>query len=67
MLDTVGQYRTRCADFAGMKNLDVWYAHLDIETVLQELGSQLKPRQVKRTEKRWRRRAPGTACRRSRS
>ena len=34
-----------------MKNLDVWYAHLDIENALQEFGSQFKPKAVKRTEK----------------
>ena len=51
MLDTVAEYRTAMASFAAMKNLDVWYAHLDIENALEELGSQLKPKQVKRTEK----------------
>ena len=51
VLDTVEGYRTAMAEFAGMTNLDVWYAHLDIETALAELGSQLQPRQVKRTEK----------------
>jgi len=51
MLDTVGQYRTAMAQFAGMKQLEVWYAHLDIQSVLQEHASQFKPKQVKRTEK----------------
>jgi uncharacterized protein (DUF2252 family) len=51
VLDTVESYRTAMAGFAGMKNLDVWYSHLDIEAVLKELGPQLKPAQVKRTEK----------------
>ena len=51
MLDTVGQYRTAMADFAGMKNLDVWYSHLEIESVIQEYGSQFKPKMVKRAEK----------------
>jgi uncharacterized protein (DUF2252 family) len=51
VLDTVGQYRTTMAEFAGMKNLDVWYAHLDVESVLQDYGSQFKPKMVKRTEK----------------
>jgi uncharacterized protein (DUF2252 family) len=51
VLDTVGAYRTAMAGFAAMKNLDVWYAHLDIETVLQRFASQFKPKQVKRTEK----------------
>jgi uncharacterized protein (DUF2252 family) len=51
VLDTVEEYRTAIAEFAGMTNLDVWYAHLDIEAALDELGSQLEPRAVKRTEK----------------
>jgi len=51
VLDTVEEYRTAMAGFAAMKNLDVWYAHLDIESALAELGSQLEPKGVKRTEK----------------
>ncbi len=51
VLDTVEQYRTAMADFAAQTNLEVWYAHLDIEAVLGELGSQLEPSAVKRTEK----------------
>jgi uncharacterized protein (DUF2252 family) len=51
VLDTVEAYRSAMAGFAAMNNLDVWYAHLDIENALQEFGSQLKAKQVKRTEK----------------
>jgi uncharacterized protein (DUF2252 family) len=51
VMDTVGEYRTAMAGFAGMKNLSVWYAHLDVEAALAELGSQLEPKAVKRTEK----------------
>jgi uncharacterized protein (DUF2252 family) len=51
VLDTVGRYRTAMAEFAGMKRLDVWYSHLDVENVLQEFGSQFKPKLVKRAEK----------------
>jgi uncharacterized protein (DUF2252 family) len=51
VLDTVGRYRTAMADFAGMKDLDVWYSHLDIESVLEDYASQFKPKAVKRTEK----------------
>ena len=51
VLETVEEYRTAMAGFAAMNNLDVWYSHLDIEAALQELGSQLKPEQIKRTEK----------------
>jgi uncharacterized protein (DUF2252 family) len=51
VLDTVGEYRTAMANFAAMKNLNVWYAHLDVEATLAELGSQFKAKAVKRTEK----------------
>jgi uncharacterized protein (DUF2252 family) len=49
VLDTVREYRTAMARFAAMKNLDVWYAHLDIEATLEELGSQLHATVVKQT------------------
>jgi len=51
VLDTVGRYRTAMAEFAAMSNLDVWYSHLDIESVLAEFGSQFKPKVVKRAQK----------------
>jgi uncharacterized protein (DUF2252 family) len=51
VLDTVEEYRSAMARFAAMKNLEVWYASLDLEAALQELGSQLTPRQAKRTGK----------------
>ena len=51
VLDTVGRYRTAMAEFAGMKNLDVWYARLEIESLVQELAPQFKQKMVQRTEK----------------
>jgi uncharacterized protein (DUF2252 family) len=51
VLDTVGQYRTAMAQFAAMKQLDVWYARLDIQSVLRDHASEFKPKQVKRAEK----------------
>ncbi len=51
VLNTVEAYRSAMANFAGMKNLDVWYANMDIDTALAELGSQLKPSMAKRTGK----------------
>ena len=50
VLDTVTEYRTAMRTFAGMGNLDVWYAHLEIESFLAELAPTLKRGQVKRTE-----------------
>jgi hypothetical protein len=51
VLDTVAEYRSAMERFAGMKNLEVWYSHLDIESALKEMGSQLKPKIAKRSEK----------------
>jgi uncharacterized protein (DUF2252 family) len=51
VLETVGRYRTAMRNFAGMRNLDVWYAHLEVDAVLQQYASQFKSRMVKRTEK----------------
>jgi uncharacterized protein (DUF2252 family) len=51
VLDTVERYRTAMAEFAGMKNLEVWYSHLDIESVIQDLAPQYKRKLVKQTEK----------------
>jgi uncharacterized protein (DUF2252 family) len=51
VLDTVEAYRTAMASFATMKNLEVWYAHMDVELALKQLGPQLQARNVKRTEK----------------
>ena len=51
VLDTVGRYRTAMAQFAGMKNLEVWYARLDIQSVVKDFAAQFSPKAVKRTEK----------------
>ena len=51
VLDTVGEYRAAMGQFAGMKQLEVWYAHLDVDRALQEYRSQFKPKLVKRTDK----------------
>jgi uncharacterized protein (DUF2252 family) len=51
VLDTVSEYRVRIAEFAALNNLQVWYAHLDVEDVMGEYASQFRARMVKRTEK----------------
>ena len=40
-------YREAMRNFAGQTNLDVWYAHLDIDQVLPSILSQLKPARAK--------------------
>jgi uncharacterized protein (DUF2252 family) len=51
VLQTVARYRTAMREFAAMGNLEVWYAHLDTDTVLARYGPQFQRRVVKRTEK----------------
>ena len=51
VLETARQYRIAMRSFAAMKNLEVWYSHLDIEQLLAERASELAPAAVKRTEK----------------
>src|SRR3954453_7209710 len=40
VLDTVRSYQDAMASFAAMKNLDVWYSHLDVDVVQEKFGSQ---------------------------
>jgi uncharacterized protein (DUF2252 family) len=51
VLDTVEAYRTAMAGFAGMKALEVWYSHLEVDSLMAEYASQFKRRLIKRTEK----------------
>jgi uncharacterized protein (DUF2252 family) len=49
VLDTVSEYRTAMRTFAGMSNLEVWYAHMEIDAVLKDYRSQITPDQAKRS------------------
>jgi uncharacterized protein (DUF2252 family) len=51
VLETVGRYRTAMRAFASMDNLPVWYARLEVEQLLRDRASELKPAAVRRTEK----------------
>ena len=51
VLQTVATYRRAMAGFASMSTLGVWYAHVDADAALAELGSQLSARGVRRTSK----------------
>ena len=44
---TVGRYRQAMRGFAGMTNLDVWYAHMDMDELRAQFNSQLRPQQRK--------------------
>ena len=51
ILAAVGRYRQAMRDFAGMTNLDVWYAHVDVDQLRAQFDSQLKARQRKVVDK----------------
>ena len=44
---TVARYRRAMRIFAGMTNLDVWYAHADVDQIRAQLEDQMKARQRK--------------------
>jgi uncharacterized protein (DUF2252 family) len=48
VLTAVAAYRDAMREFAAMRNVDVWYAHLDIEQLLAQFQKQAAARQVKR-------------------
>jgi len=43
----VARYRRAMRDFAGMTNLDVWYAHADLDDLRAEFDAQMKKRERK--------------------
>ncbi len=51
ILAAVGRYRQAMRDFAGMTNLDVWYAHVDVDQLRAQFDPQLKARQRKVVDK----------------
>jgi uncharacterized protein (DUF2252 family) len=50
-LATLREYREAMRRFAGMRDLDVWYARLDVEGFIQRWGSRLPKKRVKALEK----------------
>ena len=48
---TVASYRNAMRAFAGMSNLDVWYAHADMDQIRSQFQSKLKERQRKAVDK----------------
>jgi uncharacterized protein (DUF2252 family) len=51
VMETLGQYRNAMREFATMDNLAVWYARLEIESLLQDRSDELAPAMAKRAEK----------------
>jgi uncharacterized protein (DUF2252 family) len=50
VLSAVRSYREAMVAFAGMRNLEVWYARFDVERVLREHSADLDPKALKRAE-----------------
>jgi uncharacterized protein (DUF2252 family) len=50
-LAAVTQYHTAMRDFAGQENLTVWYAHVEVDALMDQFGPQFKRSVVKQTEK----------------
>ena len=48
---TVASYRQAMRDFAKMTNLDVWYAHADLDQLKAQFEAQMKARQRKMVDK----------------
>jgi uncharacterized protein (DUF2252 family) len=51
VIAAVARYRQAMRDFAAMTNLDVWYAHADVDELRAEFESQMKKRQRKMVDK----------------
>jgi uncharacterized protein (DUF2252 family) len=51
VLDTVGEYRARMTQFAGMPNLAVWYTRFEIESMLPRLRSDVGTKMRKRLDR----------------
>ena len=47
----VTRYRQAMRSFAGMTNLDIWYAHLDMDQMRAQFDAQLRPQQRKLMDK----------------
>ena len=51
VLRTVRSYREAMRDFAAMRNFDVWYARLDVDTLLADLAKVADRKQMKAVHK----------------
>jgi uncharacterized protein (DUF2252 family) len=51
VMAAVGRYRQAMRTFAGMTNLDIWYAHMDADELRAQFDAQLQTRQRKAVDK----------------
>src|SRR6185436_15979142 len=49
VLAAASGYRMAISEYAGQRNLEVWYAHLDMDDVLPQIGDQLDAKRKART------------------
>ncbi len=47
----VRSYRQSMRSFASMRNLDLWYARIDVDDLVREYAAQASSKQLKRTQK----------------
>ena len=50
-LDVVKGYREAMQGFAGMRNLDLWYARLDVDSLINDFQAAMSPEAIARMEK----------------
>jgi uncharacterized protein (DUF2252 family) len=52
LLETAGEYRRAMRSFAGMRNLDLWYARLDLDEIAKRWGPRASKPRIERFRKR---------------
>ncbi len=50
VMTVVREYREAMAHFAEMRNIEVWYARLDVADILEQLGGSVSRKQIKRLQ-----------------
>jgi uncharacterized protein (DUF2252 family) len=50
VLDTIRSYREAMAGFAGMRNVELWYAGLQADQVFREFAAGVDPKKVRKAE-----------------
>jgi uncharacterized protein (DUF2252 family) len=51
VLTGVAEYRSAMREFAGMRDIEVWYARLAVDDLLERFGPKVKPRRLKEVER----------------
>src|SRR4029077_13842597 len=48
---SVSSYRKAMAEFAAQRKLELWYARIDAQTIIDRAGSRFTPEEIRRFEK----------------